>query len=137
MSRKFGRSADDVKVSVNLSPVALGLIDVLKGSGYHSTRSDLIRQAVSSYLTRHQTRIDSIVGREGYFVGRITIGRHELETALRDDHRMSIRCIGVVTIAPDVTPDLADRAIESIKVSGVLSAPRKVLEQLGSRVRRG
>jgi Ribbon-Helix-Helix transcriptional regulator family len=64
-----------------------------------------------------------------------TLAREELETAHAAQRPLDIRVLGLVTIAPDVTPDLARAAIASISVLGTLQASPAVKAALADRVR--
>ena len=63
------------------------------------------------------------------------VSREELETARTAQRPLDIRVLGLATIAPDVTPDLARAAIASISVLGTLQASPAVKAALADRVR--
>jgi Ribbon-Helix-Helix transcriptional regulator family len=58
-----------------------------------------------------------------------------LEAVRAAGEKLSIRVVGLATIAGDVTPELALAAIESITVLGALQASKPVKAALGGRIR--
>ena len=60
-------------------------------------------------------------------------GRAELEAAKADGERLQIKVLGLVRIAPDVTPKLALATIDSITVLGAFHASPEVKAALAGR----
>ena len=75
------------------------------------------------------------VSRRSLDLGLRHFSREELETARAARRPLDIRVLGLVTIAPDVTPDLARAAIASISVLGTLQASPAVKAALADRAR--
>lgn len=134
MDGRRGGAAGDVKVSVNLSPVDVGMIDVLRGSGWHSTRSDLVRIALHRYFHDHQQQIDRLLGRRAITVGVEEYDRARLEQTIAEGKRVSGAILGTLVIGDDVSPDLAEEAFGEIEVFGVARMTDAVREVLGARV---
>lgn len=68
-------------------------------------------------------------------LGLQQIGAADLRAALAAGERLQIRALGLVTIADDVTPELALATIESIHVLGALHASTEVKAALAGRIR--
>lgn len=62
--------------------------------------------------------------------GAASFDRAELERAVAQGERLVISVFGGVTFASDVTPELADRAIERFRYRGILNASPAVREVL-------
>ena len=67
-------------------------------------------------------------------LGSVNLSRAELETAAAEGRRMSLRVLGLATIAEDVSPELALDTIESVEVLGAFRASRAVKDALAARI---
>lgn len=124
------------KLSFNLSPAELGQIDVLIAQGLYTNRTDVIRAALRHLFEVHGDVVKrAVLGSKG--IGQFTITRRSLEQSRDRGERQIIDVIGVLDIEPDVTPALADAAIDSIQIYGVFHAPDAVKERLADRTRTG
>lgn len=137
MARPERTGPPDEKITINLGPVDLGRVDLLVEEGFYGSRTDFIRDAIRRLLDEHKAVLSDAAVRREVTVGFVRLGRSELEIALREKERLDLRVVGRLEIAEDVTPDLADRAIERIAVRGSLAAPRPVLDRLGEKVSKG
>ena len=70
---------DTEKVTINLSVVDLGQIDLLVEQGFYSSRSDLIRTAIRNQLTVHAEAIHQTVVRKDLALGVLSYNRAGLE----------------------------------------------------------
>jgi hypothetical protein len=59
--------------------------------------------------------------------------RQDLESLLAAGRSVQIRALGLVTVANDVTPELALATIESVEVLGAFRAPKEVKAALAAR----
>ena len=71
--------SDTEKITINLSPVDLGRIDVLVEQGLYSNRTDLIRTAIRNQLDRHDVVIQDLVVRRSFTLGVTILDRKTLE----------------------------------------------------------
>jgi Arc/MetJ-type ribon-helix-helix transcriptional regulator len=126
---------DSEKITINLGFVDLGHIDLLVQDGFYGNRTDFIRTAIRNQVERHADATRQSVSRRSLDLGLRHFSREELETAHAAQRPLDIRVLGLVTIAPDVTPDLARAAIASISVLGTLQASPAVKAALADRVR--
>jgi Arc/MetJ-type ribon-helix-helix transcriptional regulator len=126
---------DSEKITINLGFVDLGHIDLLVQDGFYGNRTDFIRTAIRNQVERHADATRQSVSRRSLDLGLRHFSREELEAAYAAQRPLDIRVLGLVTIAPDVTPDLARAAIASISVLGTLQASPAVKAALADRVR--
>ncbi len=129
------RPVDTEKLTVNFGFVDLGHIDLLVGDGFYSNRSDFIRTAVRNQLDRHAEFVSKTVARRSLDLGFRHYTRATLEEARMRGAPLDINVLGLASIAPDVTPELARTAIASVTVLGVLHASPEVRRALADRTR--
>lgn len=128
------RVGDTEKVTINLGFVDLGHIDLLVSESVYANRSDFIRTAVRNQIARHGEVTRQSVARKGVELGLRRYDKAELEAARASGIRLDIRVLGLASIAPDVSPELARDAIASIEVMGSLQATPDVKAALADRL---
>lgn len=133
-SASVARPADQ-KITINLGCVDLGQIDLLVQEGFYGNRTDLIRTAIRNQLATHNDIVRQIVSRKTLVLGLQHYGSADLRAIQTAGERLRIRALGLVSIADDVTPELALATIESIDVLGALHASSEVKAALAGRVR--
>lgn len=124
------------KVCINLPAAELGKIDVLVAEGMFASRTDVIRSGIRLVLANHEetlTRVTRTDARIGYQL----LMRGELELAAAAHRRLSLFVVGVLRIQGSVTPELADEAIERIRIFGAVRGPAAVLQRIEDRIVRG
>jgi Arc/MetJ-type ribon-helix-helix transcriptional regulator len=121
------------KITVNLGYVDLGHIDLLVQDGFYSNRTDFIRTAIRNQIERHAEATRQSVVRKSLDLGLRHYGRADLEAVRAAGRMLDIRVLGLVTIAPDVTPELARATIASVSVLGAMQASAAVKEALADR----
>jgi len=126
--------ADTEKITINLSPVDLGRIDVLVEQGLFSNRTDLIRSAIRSVLDKNERVIEDVTMRRSYSIGALALSRRDLEELKQQNKKGVYRIIGALFLAKDIDPDLARETIESISVRGTLRASAELKEALKDRI---
>ena len=104
------KTADAEKITINLGYVDLGQIDLLVSEGFYSNRTDFIRTAIRNQVDRHGEAARQSVSRRNLDLGLRNLTREELEAAREKHQPLTIRVLGLVTIAADVTADLARAA---------------------------
>jgi Arc/MetJ-type ribon-helix-helix transcriptional regulator len=122
------------KVTVNLSVVDLGKVDLLVAQGFHSNRTDFIRDAIRRALQEHEPALQSTISQRAYSVGIVQLSRHALEANLAKGIQLDMRVLGMLVVADDVTPSLASRGIAKLEVRGVLRAAPAVREVLAQKM---
>src|SRR6516164_973772 len=101
------KHADSEKITINLGHVDLGQIDLLVQEGFYSNRTDFIRTAIRNQLQRHADAVKASATRKSLNLGLHNYTRARLEAAQRAGQTIEINVLGLATIAPDVTPELA------------------------------
>ena len=123
------------KVCVNLPAAELGKIDVLVAEGLFASRTDVIRSGIRQVLEAHDETVQRVVhtARMGYQL----LTKAELETARNAGRKLSVFVVGVLRITNNVSPDLADAAIDRIRILGAVRGPDDVLRRIEERIVRG
>lgn len=126
---------DTEKITINLSVVDLGQVDLLVEQGFYSNRSDLIRMAIRNQLSTHAEAVKQTVVRKQMAIGVLIYSRKDLEAKRAAGEKLDINVVGMANIASDVTPELALDTIQSLQVYGVLRASPAVRDALADRIR--
>lgn len=123
------------KITMNLGPIDLGQIDLLVQEGFYSNRTDFIRTAIRNQLATHAEAVRQAVIRKTLVLGLQRYTRQDLEAVRAAGQRMQIRVLGLVSIADDVSPELALATIDSINVLGAFHTSDEVKRALAERIR--
>ena len=126
---------DSEKITINLGYVDLGHIDLMVSEGFYSNRTDFIRTAIRNQLTAHGEALRQVVARKMLVLGLQQFDAASLEAVRAAGQTLQIRVLGLASIGPDVTPELALATIESINVLGALHASAAVKAALAGRIR--
>jgi len=111
---------DSEKITINLGFVDLG--------------TDFIRTAIRNQLDRQSDAVRQSVARKTLDLGLRHYSRADLEAARDRGERLHINVLGLVSIAPDVTAELARTVIASVAVLGALHASATVKAALADRM---
>ena len=125
----------DEKITINVGCVDLGQIDLLVQEGFYANRTDLIRTAIRNQLALHADVVRQSAMRKSLVLGIQHFSADDLKAARKAGEQLQIRVLGLASIAPDVSPELALAAIESITVLGALHASPAVKAALAKRLR--
>lgn len=129
------KTPDSEKITINLGFVDLGHIDLLVSEGFYGNRTDFIRTAIRNQLGVHADVVKQAVARKTLVLGLQHFSADDLKALKAARQKLRIRVLGLASIAPDVTPELALATIESIDVLGALHASPAVKAALAGRVR--
>src|SRR6201991_2284321 len=129
------RAPDSEKITINLGYIDLGQVDLMVQDGFYSNRTDFIRTAIRNQLERHADVVKQSTGRKGLDLGLRNYTRADLEAARQAGEMLHINVLGLASIAPDVTADLARATIASVSVLGALHATPAVKAALADRMR--
>lgn len=127
--------ADTEKITINMSVVDLGKVDLLVDEGFYSNRTDFIRSAIRRQLDQHSQELTSTVTRKNMVMGVLVYTRQGLEKRLAKNERLSVFVVGMLVIEDNVPAELADAVFESIGVYGVFKANKDVKQTLADRTR--
>ena len=127
--------ANSEKITINVGFVDLGQIDLLVSEGFYGNRTDFIRTAIRNQVNNHADAVKQVVARKMLVLGIQSISADDLRALRAAKQTLAIRVLGLVTIASDVSPELALATITSINVLGALHASAAVKAALASRLR--
>ena len=122
------------KITINLSVVDLGKIDLLVEEGFYSNRTDFIRTAIRNQIGTHADSIEKTVDRKDYALGVLIYDRSDLERYRREGKMLEIKMIGMLFLNKDIPVDLALQTIKSIKILGTLKTSAALKEALADRI---
>lgn len=123
------------KITINLGLVDLGQIDLLVQEGFYTNRTDFVRTAIRNQLTTHADVVKRMVARKTLILGMQHYTRQDLEAVRTTGQKLQVSVLGLVSIAEDVSPELALETIDSIEVLGAFRASVAVKEALAERIR--
>jgi len=127
--------SDTEKITINMSAVDLGKVDLLVQEGFYSNRTDFIRTAIRNQLDKHNLEIQQSVSRNDYGIGVLFYSRSDIERFKAKGQKVNIKMIGMLSLATDLPADLARDVIESIKVLGIFMASDEVKAALSDRMK--
>jgi Arc/MetJ-type ribon-helix-helix transcriptional regulator len=123
------------KITINMSAVDLGKIDLLVQEGLYSNRTDFIRTAIRSQLERHNLEVQQSVARHSYVIGVLIYNRKDFEGLKAKGEKLKIDLVGMLNLADDIPPHLAAEVIDSLQVRGIFNASRAVKDALADRTK--
>jgi Arc/MetJ-type ribon-helix-helix transcriptional regulator len=126
-------SPETEKITINMGAVDLGKVDLLVDEGFYGNRTDFIRTAIRNQLDRHEADTRASISRRAAALGVMALSARDLQASVARGERLSISVVGLLTLSQDITPELADKAIESVYVRGALRAGREVKDVLANR----
>ena len=129
------KSIESEKITINLGFVDLGQIDLLVAEGFYGNRTDFIRTAIRNQLSTYTDAVKQVIARKMLVLGLQHFSADDLRAVQAAGQTLQIRVLGLATIAPDVTPELALATISSIEVLGALQASPAVKAALAGRLR--
>ncbi len=125
------------KITVNLGIVDLGQIDLLVQEGFYANRTDFLRAATRNQLAAHAEALHRTIARKTLVLGVQRVTRAELDEHRASGTKVSIRVLGLATIDPDVSAELAAATIEAVDVLGAFRAAAGVKAALADRTAGG
>lgn len=133
------------KVSMNLSVVDLGKIDILVDRGFYANRTDFLKDAIRRNLDSHQDviteTIDQMRRQDGAvpeeepgkaklvnitLVGVTVFTRRGLEAKRDKGEKIRLFCVGLAAFASDVPVELVTETFASAKIYGSLKGPEPI-----------
>lgn len=127
-------SAETEKITINMAAVDLGRVDLLVDEGFYGNRTDFIRTAIRNQLDRHEADTRASISRRAAGLGVIGYNASDLQASIARGERLDVRVVGMLMLSQDITPELADKAIESVYIRGTLRASSAVKEILADRM---
>lgn len=126
------------KVTINVGTMDLAKIDLLVDSLEYSNRSDFCRIAIRELLEKHKDDIEKLHHQNKKIqfdselpefggIGIIRLSCGELEDALHKSQKLNIFVTGMLIVDRDITVELFEQAVQSIKVYGKIQARPELL----------
>ena len=128
--------SDTEKITINLSPMDIGHIDLLVEQGFYANRTDLIKVAIRNQIDKHSDDIKNIHIHKYYVLGVLELTSSNLMSKLASGEKMDIKLIGKLTIHDDVEMDLLIKTINSVRVYGIIKASPSVKKWVQSLMRK-
>jgi Arc/MetJ-type ribon-helix-helix transcriptional regulator len=125
---------DSEKITINMSAVDLGKVDLLVQEGLYSNRTDFIRTAIRNLLDKHSLEIQQSVKRHSYGIGVFGYTRKDLERMKAKGEKLKLKVVGLLDLAGDIPPALAIEVVESLHVRGIFVASDEVKAALADRM---
>lgn len=122
------------KITINMSAVDLGKIELLVQEGLYSNRTDFIRTAIRAQIERHNLEVQQSVARHSYGIGVFAYSRKDLEAWKISGKKIDITVVGLLRLADDISPALAAEVIRSLQVRGIFNASDAVKAVLAERM---
>jgi Arc/MetJ-type ribon-helix-helix transcriptional regulator len=122
------------KITINMSAVDLGKIDLLVQEGLYSNRTDFIRTAIRSQMEKHTFEIQQSITRHSYAIGVLSYNRADFEKWKIKNQKVTIAVVGLLHLQNDIPPELASEVVESIQVRGVFIASEALKAALADRI---
>ena len=123
------------KITINMSAVDLGKIDLLVQEGLYSNRTDFIRTAIRSQLEKHNMEIQQSVARHSYVIGVLTYDRSDFEKARQKGEKLKFTVMGLLHLQNNIPADLAAEVVETVQVRGIFIASEAVKQALADRMK--
>lgn len=121
------------KLTINLTAVDLGRIELLVQQGFYSNRAEFIRVAIHAQLERDANAVREAAARHSLVIGAVSLSKRTLEEYQRAGKKMRLEVVGFASLADDISPELARAVIESVTVHGIFRASKDMKEALRDR----
>ncbi|MFX1283919.1 MAG: hypothetical protein ACFFB5_09700 [Promethearchaeota archaeon] len=118
------------KISLNIAITELGRIDALIEAGYAANRTEFIRRSIRKELSRYKDEIESITPRRKFRAMVLYLNKDDIDECLEKGQKIDIRVLGYLRLARDIDPEDLDAVVNSCRVYGSISAPKKLKEIL-------
>jgi len=123
------------KITINMSAVDLGKVDLLVQEGLYSNRTDFIRTAIRSQLDKHSLEIQQSITRHSYVIGVLVYDKDDLEKLKLKGEKLELKIIGFLHLANNISPELAREVITLIQIRGIVQASDAVKAALADRMK--
>ncbi len=127
--------ADMEKITINMSVVDLGQVDLLVDEGFYSNRTDFIRTAIRNQINVHADVVKQTVTRKTLVIGAVIYTSQDLSRLQAAGTQVEINVVGLLHLGSDISPELARATIKSIQVFGVFRASDELKKALADRTK--
>ena len=134
LSNQLASDSRTEKITINMGAVDLGKVDLLVQEGLYSNRTDFIRTAIRKQIEQHASEVQQTIARNAFVVGVLHYTKRLLESELAKGTKIRITVLGMLTLADDISPELAKQTIETIRVRGIFHAREELKSALVDRI---
>lgn len=123
------------KITININTMDLGYIDLLVSEGYYATRTEFIKSSVKKQIDSHERDTKLLVDKSKSYGYQFSIGvggftKLELENIVKhDEKKLKIVFLGLFVLPKDITLELLENSVESIKVYGVCRCSKDIKDR--------
>lgn len=132
------------KATINIGIMELAQIDLLVENMIYTNRSDFIRTAIRNQLEMHKVDIEKLYlqTKTNSFepanqvlggIGIYRLNKAALLQAKDEAKTLHIMVMGILLIDKDISPELFEATVKSIKIYGKIQAPRPILESINKK----
>jgi len=125
---------DTEKITINMSAVDLGKVDLLVQEGLYSNRTDFIRSSIRAQLDKHNLEIQQSIARHSYVIGVLSYDQSDLLKRQAKGEKLKISVLGLLHLQDDISPELAGQVIESVRVRGIFICSEDLKLALAGRI---
>lgn len=126
MPRKINEQTE--KITINVTHVDLGKIDLLVDNGMFTNRSDFIRTAIRDGLTKNEKVINEKIERDSFVIGIVKMDAEHFERYKKANEYLNIKWIGLIILDKDVTLDLLKETVKTFEVKGTIICNKEIKE---------
>ena len=127
------------KATINVGIMELAQIDLLVDNMIYTNRSDFIRMAIRNQLENHKVELEKLYqqSQANTFdsssqvqggIGIYRLGKSGLLEAKKTAKKLNFMIMGIMLIDKDISTDLFEETVESIKIYGKIQATKPILE---------
>ncbi len=123
------------KITININTVDLGYIDLLTSEGYYATRTEFIKTAIKKQIEKHESDTKQLLEQRRSYGYQFTIGvggfsKSELEKLIMNkEKKLRVVFVGLFVLSKDITLELLEQAVDSIKVYGVCRCSQEIKDK--------
>jgi len=132
------------KVTINIGIMELAQIDLLVDNMIYTNRSDFIRTAIRNQLETHKSDLDILyqqcktnsfksANRVTGGIGIYRLKKDDLLNAKNSLTKLDVMVMGILHVDNDISPDLFEETVNSIKIYGKIQASKPVLEVINRK----
>lgn len=125
------------KITINLGIMELAQIDLLVDNLLYNNRSDFVRLAIRDALEKHKEDLEKLYEQSKAVafepdmvtyggIGIYHLSEKSLLLAQKENKKINIMVLGLLLIEKNISPQLAEETIESLKIYGKIQAPKSI-----------
>lgn len=121
------------KITVNVSVVDLGKIDLLVEEGFFANRTDFVKDSIRRTLDTHGPILEQKIAKSQYVLGVVYYEPADFRKYRQEGEVLDLTIIGVLSFADDFPAQLVAETVRSCKVYGVVRASPEIKAVLAQK----